>query len=103
LEFFSKFFVHIFLQERGGLLEKRGFDTFEVINHAILDFLGHGIQILITRSINPGEKSTWVWKRNSTGLKSRFCDIFVRLSRVFHPLKSISGESANGGKILKKI
>jgi len=25
---------------------KGGFDTFEVINHAILDLLGHGIQIL---------------------------------------------------------
>jgi len=53
LEFFSAFFVHTSLQERGFLLEKRGFDTFEVINHEILDLLGHGIQILITRSISP--------------------------------------------------
>ena len=43
-EFFSAFFVRTLLQERGFLLEKRGFDTFEAINHAILDFLGHGIQ-----------------------------------------------------------
>jgi len=58
LEFFSEFFVLIFLQEQGFLLEKRGSDTFEVINHAILDLLGHGIQILITRSIGSNEKST---------------------------------------------
>jgi len=58
LEFLSEVFVHTFLQERGFLLEKRGFDTFEVINHAILDLLGHGIQILITQSIGPSKKST---------------------------------------------
>ena len=46
LEFFSEFFAHTSLQERGFLLEKRGFVTF-------LDLLGHGIQILTTRSIVP--------------------------------------------------
>jgi len=51
LEFFSEVFVHTFLQERG-------FDAFEVMNHAILDLLGHEIQILITGSIGPSEKNT---------------------------------------------
>jgi len=40
--------------------------------------------------------------KNPTDLKSRFCDIFVLLSPVFHTLKIVSGEG-NGGKILKKI
>jgi len=43
--FFSEFFFHTLLQERGFLLEKRGFaTTFEVIKHATLGLLGHGIQ-----------------------------------------------------------
>jgi len=45
------------------LLEKRGFDTFDVKNHAILDLLRHGIQILITRSIGPSEKSNLNFSR----------------------------------------
>ena len=65
---FSEFFVHIFLQERGFLLEKRGFDTFEVINHAILDLLGHGIQILITRLIGPSEESTLNFFQNFSSI-----------------------------------
>ena len=68
LEFFSEFFVHTFLQERGFLLEKRGFDTFEVINHAILDLLGHGIQISITGSIGPSEESTLIFFQNFSSI-----------------------------------
>jgi len=68
LEFFSEFFVHTFLQERGFLLEKRGFDTFEVMGHAILNLLGHGIQILITRPIGPSEKSTLNFFQNFSSI-----------------------------------
>jgi len=40
------------------LAEKLGFHTFEVINHTILDFLEHRIQILITCLLGPSEEST---------------------------------------------
>jgi len=43
LEFFSEFLVHTLLQERGFLLEKRDFDTVQIMEHAILGLLGHEI------------------------------------------------------------
>jgi len=46
-------------------------------------------------------REEYLWRKNSTGPKSRFCDIFVRLSGVFHSLIIVSGEG-NEGKILKK-
>jgi len=48
LMIFSEFFVPTFLQEPRFLLQKRVFDTFEVRKHAILELVGHEIQILIT-------------------------------------------------------
>jgi len=35
--------VHTLLQERGFLLEKRDFDTVQIMKHAILGLLGHKI------------------------------------------------------------
>jgi len=42
--FFSEFFVHTLLQERGFPLENRDFLTIEVIKQVILGLLGHEIQ-----------------------------------------------------------
>jgi len=42
-EFLSEFLVHTLLQERGFLLEKRDFDTVQIMKHAILGLLGHEI------------------------------------------------------------
>jgi len=46
----------------------KSFDTFEIIKHAILDLLGHGIQILITRSIDPSKKSTLNFLQNFSSI-----------------------------------
>jgi len=43
LEFFSEFLVHTLLQERGFLLEKRDFDTVQIMKHTILSLLAHEI------------------------------------------------------------
>jgi len=59
LEFFSEFSVRTFPEERVFLLKKRGFDTFQVVN-----LLGHGIQILTTRSKGPSEKNTSLFYQN---------------------------------------
>jgi len=43
LVFFSEFLVHTLPQERGFSLEKRDFNTVQIMKHAILGLLGHEI------------------------------------------------------------
>jgi len=57
LEFFSEFFV--LLQQRGLKWQKRDFNTFKVVQYAILRVPSDGFRRIITQMIGLTERNNW--------------------------------------------
>jgi len=68
LKFFPEFFVHILRQQEGLKWEKRDFNTFEVVQYAILRVPSNRLPGIIAQMIGFTERNNWnfyTWKNNN--------------------------------------